>query len=220
MLHLAREQLQAGSIPPYLLKALPSEVMQRIVREAGLPQSLEVPLFEIAVAFDLALSRPPDDPKALRREIKDLFVAIDKLIGQLDELSADAQLTIWDFFVDDSAGEDQEWPAWFEPGVWGELSAVLRRARDAKAGIQIDHGSAGRRRSAFRMAAEAIIEAVEGQGTTMSGADLTRLVDALFHDVRVHHQSLSRSEDRDHDETPRSRDVIASILKERARHRA
>ena len=220
MRHLARERLRAGSVPTYLQEALPSAVVRRIACEAGLPQSLEVPLFEIAVAFDRALYLPPPNPAIVRGEIDRLFAAIDTLIGQLDELSVEAQVKIWDVCMVDTAGEDQDWPVWSETGVWDDLSAALKQAQNAKANIQCDPGSAGRPLSAFRPAAEAVIEAVEEQGIAMTAAELTRLIDALFSEIQVEHEIFSRSEDRDVDETPRSRDVIASILQERSLHRA
>ena len=216
----ARERLQAGSVPTYLMDALPDELLQQIVRDAGLPQSLEMLFLTIAVAYDLALCSPPTDPKIVRQQIEDLLSTIDKLVGQFDQLCIEAQKTLWDVRIDDSGGEDHDWPVWREPSVWDNLSAVLRRAQDAKADIDTDPVRAGRPLSVFPLAAEAVIELVEDNGFERSDAQLAQLIEDLLSEIRLHHHDLSRSDNRDRDELPRSRDVVSRIRKNRSLRRA
>ena len=124
---------------------------------------------------------------------------------------------MWGPYVEAAADEIEALEA-SQEHVWDQLSAALSQAQKAKRAIEIDGGSAGSVLSAVTLAAEAVIGLVEEQGLQLPPTQLARLIDDLFYEIRLYHRRMSRAGDRDRDEVPRTRDLVARILKRRAAH--
>ena len=148
----AQARIANGEIP-FWLKQMDADI-ERARRAASLTVNAHLPLQQLILGLDMACSEAPPAPsRTLRKELKQLVEAVERLRSKLDGVNSELQVEMLGAPNERCVDEETtafEWPR--DP--LSELKGALDRFTEEARALAIPEGTAGPRQASTTMATD------------------------------------------------------------------